>query len=122
VIVPPAVVDELAEGRALGVNLPDLRALDWVSVRRPGSEVAVPLVTNLGRGETETLMLALESREATVVLDDALARGAMVNEGLCKSGGEAMPGPKSELSLQLAESGRVQSPRIAAQVSFCSGT
>ena len=74
VIVPPAVVDELAEGRALGVNLPDLRALDWVSVRRPGSEVAVPLVTNLGRGETETLMLALESREATVVLDDALAR------------------------------------------------
>jgi predicted nucleic acid-binding protein len=42
VIVPPAVVDELAEGRALGVNLPDLTALDWVTVRRPVSELAVP--------------------------------------------------------------------------------
>lgn len=82
VIVPPAVVDELAEGRALGVNLPDLGALDWVSVRRPGSEMAVPLVTNLGRGETETLMLALESREAAVVLDDALARRVAVALGL----------------------------------------
>ena len=33
VIVPPAVVDELATGRALGVNLPDVTELDWVSVR-----------------------------------------------------------------------------------------
>jgi len=74
VIVPPAVVDELAEGRALGVNLPDLTALDWVTIRRPVSELAVPLVTDLGPGETEVLMLALESREAIVVLDDALAR------------------------------------------------
>lgn len=35
VIVPPAVVDELATGRALGVNLPDVAELDWVSVRHP---------------------------------------------------------------------------------------
>jgi predicted nucleic acid-binding protein len=74
VIVPLAVVDELGEGRALGVNLPDLSTLGWVTVRRPVSEVAVPLVTNLGAGEAETLMLALELREAVVVLDDALAR------------------------------------------------
>lgn len=74
VIVPPAVVDELAEGRALGVNLPDVTALDWIAVRRPISELAVRLVTNLGPGEAEVLMLALESREAVIVLDDALAR------------------------------------------------
>lgn len=74
VIVPPAVVSEIAAGRAHGVNLPDLPTLDWIAVRRPISEPALPLVTDLGPGETEVLMLALESREAVVVLDDALAR------------------------------------------------
>lgn len=86
VIVPPAVVDELAEGRALGVNLPDLTALDWVTVRRPVSELAVPLVANLGPGETEALMLALESRKAVVVLDDALARRVAETLGLRLTG------------------------------------
>ncbi len=74
VIVPPAVVDGLAEGRAFGIDLPDLNGLNWVEVHRPVSERAVPLVTNLGPGETEVLMLALEMREALVVVDDAVAR------------------------------------------------
>lgn len=74
VIVPPAVVGELAEGRAAGVNLPDPSALDWISVRCPASALALPLITDLGPGEIEVLMLALESRESIVVLDDALAR------------------------------------------------
>ncbi len=34
----------------------------------------MPLVTDLGAGETQVLMLALESSDAVVVLDDALAR------------------------------------------------
>jgi predicted nucleic acid-binding protein len=76
VIVPPAVVEELAAGRALGVRLPDPTLLDWVMVRRPTSEPALPLVTDMGPGETQVLMLALESRDAIVVLDDALARQA----------------------------------------------
>jgi len=74
VIVPPAVVDELATGRALGVNLPDVAQLDWVSVRHPISAAALPLVTDLGPGETQVLMLALELPETVAVLDDALAR------------------------------------------------
>ena len=72
--MPPAVVDELTEGRALGLNLPDLSSLGWITLRRPVSEPAVPLVTHLGPGETEVLMLAFELPEAVVVLDDALAR------------------------------------------------
>jgi predicted nucleic acid-binding protein len=74
VIVPPAVVSELAEGRSQGVSLPDVTRLTWVSVRRPVSELALPLVTDLGPGETQVLMLALETGDAVVVLDDALAR------------------------------------------------
>ncbi len=72
--VPPAVVAELEEGRTRGVDLPDLHKLDWVLVRAPKSRTLVPLVTDLGPGETEVLMLALEAPEATVVLDDALVR------------------------------------------------
>lgn len=56
VIIPPAVADELAAGRALGVNLPELTGLAWVTVRRPASAAALPLVTDLGPGETEVLM------------------------------------------------------------------
>jgi predicted nucleic acid-binding protein len=74
VIIPPAVVEELAVGRAQGVSLPNVDCLDWVSVRRPTSEPALPLVMDPGPGETQVLMLALESRDAVVVLDDALAR------------------------------------------------
>ena len=67
VIVPPAVVDELATGRALGVNLPDVTKLDWVSVRRPLSAAALPLVTDLGPGEAEVL-LSQHTRDAVLRL------------------------------------------------------
>ena len=74
IIVPPAVVHELAVGRTQGVSLPDPTALEWVTVRRPVSAAALPLITDLGPGETEVLALALESTDAIVILDDALAR------------------------------------------------
>lgn len=74
VVVPPAVVAELAEGREQGVDLPDLADLAWVTVRAPQSSAAAPLIADLGPGETQVLMLALESPGALVVLDDARAR------------------------------------------------
>jgi predicted nucleic acid-binding protein len=80
--VPPAVVAELNEGRALGFNLPDLNVLPWVIIRSPISKKAVPLVANLGPGEVEALMPALEEPESVVVLDDALARRVAGTLGL----------------------------------------
>jgi predicted nucleic acid-binding protein len=74
IIVPPAVVHELAVGRARGVSLPDLTVLEWITVRPPASTAVLPLVMDLGPGETEVLALALESTDAIVILDDALAR------------------------------------------------
>ena len=73
-VVPSAVVEEIKIGYSLGVNLPILEKLDWMIVRRPASVQALPLITNLGPGETEVLMLGLEMRGAVVVLDDAPAR------------------------------------------------
>ena len=74
VTVPPAVITELEEGRRLGIDLPDLTSLGWFTVARPISRSAAPLVADLGPGETEVLMLALETRKSVVILDDAMAR------------------------------------------------
>ena len=74
IVVPPAVVEELAAGRSLGVYLPDPTSLEWVTVRAPAGAAVLPLITDLGPGETEVLALALESSDALVIVDDGLAR------------------------------------------------
>jgi predicted nucleic acid-binding protein len=74
ILTPPAVLAELAEGRAQGVNLPDLDTLSWITVRAPVSAPATTLINDLGAGETQVLMLALEIPGAIVILDDGLAR------------------------------------------------
>lgn len=86
VIVPPAVVEEIAVGRVAGVSLPDLDKLNWLTVSRPASELALPLVTDLGPGESEVLMLALEMRGAVPVLDHGLARRVAESLGLPLTG------------------------------------
>lgn len=86
VIVPPAVVVELAAGRSRGINLPDPANLQWVAVRQPVSAPALPLAVGLGPGEREVLALALESSDAIVVLDDQLARQTAMTFGLRLTG------------------------------------
>jgi len=86
VLVPPAVVDELQEGMRLGLDLPDVNTLDWVEVLRPAGASALPLVTDLGPGESEALALALEYREAVIVLDDRVARNVARTLGLKMTG------------------------------------
>jgi len=86
VLVPPAVVDELREGMRLGLDLPDVNTLDWVEVLRPAGASALPLVTDLGPGESEALALGLEYREAVVVRDDRVARNVARTLGLRMTG------------------------------------
>jgi predicted nucleic acid-binding protein len=74
VVVPTAVADELAEGRRRGLDLPIPEELPWVDIRAPSSEQVVRLVADLGPGEAGVLLLALESTDPVVILDDALAR------------------------------------------------
>jgi predicted nucleic acid-binding protein len=73
-VIPPAVVQELAEGRARGIDLPVPESLGWIVVRAPRSAPALLLLADLGSGEAEVLALALESPGAVAILDDALAR------------------------------------------------
>ncbi len=74
ITVPASVEEELGVGLRLGLSLPDLGSLHWITVRRPSSSIALPLVTDLGPGEREVLALALETPDSVCVLDDALAR------------------------------------------------
>ena len=74
VVVPPAVVDELAVGSAAGHSVPMPLALDWIEVRRPSVVSVEPQMADLGAGETEVLMLARERADAIAVIDDKLAR------------------------------------------------
>jgi uncharacterized protein len=74
VLVPPAVVGELAAGRALGFDLPDPAGHSWTEVVRPQSFAILPAVTDLGAGEREALALAVEMSGAVLVIDDGLAR------------------------------------------------
>jgi len=76
VFVPPAVVAEIATGRGLGLDLPNLDELAWVTVRVPVRILATPETADLGLGESEVLALALEQRDAVAILDEALARRA----------------------------------------------
>jgi hypothetical protein len=68
------VVAELDEGRAHGLDVPDVGSLKWVRIRTPTGVSALPLVNDLGPGETEVLMLALELPGTIALLDDHVAR------------------------------------------------
>jgi len=74
ILVPPAVVEELEAGTARGIDLPRLAELPWIEQRPPSSASVLPLVTDLGPGETQVLALCLELGDATALLDDGLAR------------------------------------------------
>ncbi len=74
ILVPPAVVDELQTGRAVGVDLPNIEEIGWIEVRHPEGEKDVVLITDLGPGEAQVLMLTVEGDNTIAVLDDMLAR------------------------------------------------
>lgn len=79
VIVPPAVLGELAEGRARGHELPMLDAMPWVEIRAPITPLSLP--AKLGRGEQEAISVAAELH-LPVLIDDRDARSCAGSLGL----------------------------------------
>ena len=74
IVVPSGVVDELAEGRARGVAVPDPTTLPWVRVRPLPDTALLRIVADLDRGEREVLAITKQITEPLAILDDALAR------------------------------------------------
>ncbi len=84
--IPPAVVRELAVGRALGVPLPDPATVAWLQVHVPVHDETLHLANALGTGERKVLALALQTSDALVLLDDGRARRIGHRLGLCLTG------------------------------------
>lgn len=72
--MPQAVADELAQGLAQGISLPDPTSLSWITLCQVPSSILIPDLSNLGAGEREALSLATTIPDSRVILDDALAR------------------------------------------------
>lgn len=86
VIVPQAVVDELDIGRQQGFDVPDCRTYPWLQIEAVAVPAVLKLVTNLGRGETEALALALSVPADLVILDDAFARQVAASQHIRYTG------------------------------------
>ena len=82
IVIPPAVEAELAEGRRIGVALPDPANYAWLKVCKVSGASLLPLAWDLGKGEKEVLAMALESPDSLVALDDRLARRAATALGI----------------------------------------
>lgn len=72
--VPQAVARELEEGRARGIHLPDINALEWMWIESAPGQALLPLAADLGAGEREVLALAASIPDSLALLGDALAR------------------------------------------------
>ncbi|MDD1722482.1 MAG: hypothetical protein CG440_762 [Methanosaeta sp. NSM2] len=82
IVVPPAVLAELDAGIAKGLDLPQLENLQWIRIQAPIGAKAASLITDLGPGESQVLMLALEMPGSVALLDDALARRVATAKGI----------------------------------------
>jgi hypothetical protein len=71
---PPAVQMELRIGREKGYDVPELTDYIWLHIVSPESVPSEWLTSDLGRGELETMALALAYPKHIVLLDDGLAR------------------------------------------------
>lgn len=74
VFVPSAVVHELNVGRNFGLDLPDPVKISWMEIVHPIDTKIIKLLADMGTGETEVLMFAMENMGVVAVLDDSLAR------------------------------------------------
>ena len=72
--IPTAVVNELAEGRSHGIELPEAETMARFSTTVVAVPPSIQLLRSLGSGEREVLALASASSDHLILLDDAAAR------------------------------------------------
>src|SRR3972149_10397881 len=82
--MPPAVSDELKEGRRKGYDVPEPGNYSWLRVVSPRSTPSEWLSLDLGPGELAAMALALENPSRVVLLDDMLARRTAQAAGLTR--------------------------------------
>lgn len=85
-VVPSAVDEELAAGRAQGVDVPALSDLPWIELRWVSPRAVDPSVKKLGAGEAAVITLGLQIQPSLLILDDQTGRRAAAASGLTFTG------------------------------------
>jgi predicted nucleic acid-binding protein len=86
IVIPPGVLNELEQGRRIGVHLPELAALRWMSVQAPERVEGAFQAGALGHGEREVLALGLQMPSSVLILDDGSARACASELNLTYTG------------------------------------
>jgi predicted nucleic acid-binding protein len=86
VLIPSAVREELRAGGERGCSVPDVDKMEWLHVRTPPETSLIPMVIDLGAGETEAIALALAEPGSLLILDDSLGRRIAHLNGLTLTG------------------------------------
>ena len=85
IMVPPAVVAEVAEGVRQGLDLPNLGALTWIVQRHPDSVPNFPGSSDLDAGEREAIALALQLH-CRILIDERAGREVARSLGIARTG------------------------------------
>jgi hypothetical protein len=80
--IPHAVASELKAGAAIGISIPAIDEIVWVRPTPVRNRELIPLVTDLGPGEAETIALAIEHPDSLAIIDDQLGRRVARAAGL----------------------------------------
>lgn len=86
VVVPQAVWAEVTVARADAPGAQTVADATWIEVRAVDEPAVQPLLSLVGRGEAEALVLASNEPDATLLLDDARARKIAERLGLPRMG------------------------------------
>lgn len=84
--LPEEVVQEIVQGQSEGVELPDIKKLDFIEILGSKGGALNRRVRELGKGETAVIIHGLENPETMLVLDDLFARKVTLELGLKLTG------------------------------------
>lgn len=79
---PLQYLHQIGQLRILPALAGSIIDLNWIQIRAPISIKAASLITDLGPGESQVLMLALETPGSIALLDDGLARRVAIARGI----------------------------------------
>jgi predicted nucleic acid-binding protein len=74
ITIPTAVQQELEIGKAQGVDVPNVQAVEWIRIRAVTLSIPLPSEIDLGLGEAEVIALGFSSDNSLLILDDQLGR------------------------------------------------
>lgn len=74
IYMPEGVKEEILEGGKESIGVKELKKANWLKIERVADIEKVKLLYELGKGESEVIILAKEKRIKYVLIDEKIAR------------------------------------------------